>query len=211
MQPSSLRPTIIVSETVGEHLRTQGIYLYSEYEVYIATEDPDAMALWLEDQNLGEGLHILNIGESNRQMASVRLIASLLCYGFIALITLIGISNLYNAISTNIMLRQREFAIFRSVGMDPHSFHKMLNIESGLYGFGALLVAIPLSLIASWFLLKSFGNIFVSNQLLFNALPWAAVVQASLGIIVLIFVMMRYSVAQVKDDNIAETLRLENI
>ena len=211
VQPSSLRPTIIVSETVGEHLRTQGIYLYSEYEVYIATEDPDAMALWLEDQNLGEGLHILNIGESNRQMASVRLIASLLCYGFIALITLIGISNLYNAISTNIMLRQREFAIFRSVGMDPHSFHKMLNIESALYGFGALLVAIPLSLIASWFLLKSFGNIFVSNQLLFNALPWAAVVQASLGIIVLIFVMMRYSVAQVKDDNIAETLRLENI
>jgi len=44
-------------------------------------------------------------------------VISIFLYGFIALITLIGATNIFNTISTNVALRRREFAMLKSVGL----------------------------------------------------------------------------------------------
>lgn len=42
--------------------------------------------------------------------------------GFIVLISLIALANVFNTISTNVMLRRREFAMLKSVGMTKKVF-----------------------------------------------------------------------------------------
>ena len=84
----------------------------------------------------------------------IRLI-SVLTYGFIVLITLISIANIFNTISTSISLRKREFAMLKSVGMTPKGFNKMINYESIFYGIKSLLYGLPISIGATYLIYKA--------------------------------------------------------
>ena len=42
---------------------------------------------------------------------------SIFLYGFIIVITLIGITNIFNTITSNMNLRSKEFANLKSIGM----------------------------------------------------------------------------------------------
>lgn len=68
-------------------------------------------------------------------------------YGFITLITLISVANIFNTVSTSISLRTREFAMLRSVGMTKQSLNRMLRFESMFYGMKALIWGIPISIL----------------------------------------------------------------
>lgn len=50
-------------------------------------------------------------------------------YGFSVLISMIAIANVFNTITTNIMLRRREFAMLKSIGLGERGFRKMMNYE----------------------------------------------------------------------------------
>ena len=45
------------------------------------------------------------------------------------LISLIAVANVFNTISTNVMLRRRELAMLKSVGMSDRGMKKMMNYE----------------------------------------------------------------------------------
>ena len=72
----------------------------------------------------------------NRQAVAA---IQVLCYGFITLISLIALVNVFNTMSTNLMLRRREFAMLRSVGMSDRDFNKMMRFECSLYGVRTML------------------------------------------------------------------------
>ena len=76
--------------------------------------------------------------EMNRQAVAA---IQVLCYGFITLISLIALVNVFNTMSTNLMLRRREFAMLRSVGMTGRSFRLMLGYECVIYGLRSLCTA----------------------------------------------------------------------
>lgn len=44
---------------------------------------------------------------------STKTVIAIFLYGFLTMITLIGITNIFNTISTNVALRQREFAMLK--------------------------------------------------------------------------------------------------
>ena len=73
-----------------------------------------------------------------------------LTYGFVILISLIAVANVFHTISTNLMLRRKEFAMLRSMGMSPKGFQKMMNFECLLYGFKGLLYGLPVSFLVTW-------------------------------------------------------------
>ena len=52
------------------------------------------------------------------------LIISIFLYGFIAVISIIGITNVFNTITTNMALRNKEFAVLKSIGMTDKEFKK---------------------------------------------------------------------------------------
>ena len=132
---------------------------------------------------------------------------SIFTYGFITLISLISIANIFNTISTSISLRKREFAMLRSVGMTPKGFNKMIHYESIFYGVKALAYGLPISVLIMYGIHRSLDYTFEYGF----SLPWTSI----LFVIVIIFIIvgsaMLYSISKVKNENIIDSLRQENI
>ena len=53
---------------------------------------------------------ITNLAEYADQEKRIIILVSIFLYGFIAVITLIGVTNIFNTITTNMILRSQEFA-----------------------------------------------------------------------------------------------------
>ena len=59
----------------------------------------------------------------------VVIIVAIFLYGFIIVIAIIGITNIFNTITTNVALRRGEFASLRSIGMTTKEFNKMIFLN----------------------------------------------------------------------------------
>lgn len=64
-------------------------------------------------------IYVSNIALDNQQEKNLVIAVKILLYGFISLVTLIGVTSVFNTISTSISLRQKEFAMLRSMGLTP--------------------------------------------------------------------------------------------
>ena len=71
-------------------------------------------------------------------------------YGFIIVISLIGITNIFNTITTNMELRKQEFAMLKSIGMTSKEFKRMIRLESLFMGIKSLLFGILIGIILSY-------------------------------------------------------------
>ena len=84
--------------------------------------------------NSEDEMYINNIDASMRQVKNIYLIVAIFLYGFIIVITLIGVTNIFNTISTNMALRKSEFASLKSIGMTKKEFNKMIRLETVFIG-----------------------------------------------------------------------------
>ncbi|MBA4535614.1 FtsX-like permease family protein [Bacillus aquiflavi] len=83
-------------------------------------------------------LNIINQIDEVRERRAMFVKVNTLVYGFISVITLIGIINIANTVTTNLLLRKKEFAMLQAVGMTGKDIRKMIATEGILYGiFGA--------------------------------------------------------------------------
>lgn len=64
-------------------------------------------------------MYVNNVTLNFKQEKNMILAIKILLYGFITLVTLIGVSSVFNTISTSISLRKKEFAMLRSMGLTP--------------------------------------------------------------------------------------------
>jgi putative ABC transport system permease protein len=126
-------------------------------------------------------------------------------YGFIIMLTLIGLTNVISTISANVRSRAREFAVLRSVGMTPAGLDRMLNLESILCSVKSLIFGVPFGIIGSYLLYHAFS----SPVALDFAIPWTTIAQCTLAVIAVTWVTMRYSMSRLRGDNIVETIRSE--
>lgn len=140
--------------------------------------------------------------ETNRKMI---LIINVFAYGFITLISLIAIANVFNTISTNIYLRKREFATLQSIGMTPKGFNRMLNYECFMYGSRSLITGLPVSILLSWLMYKGIMN---GLEISFM-LPWKAIVIAVLSVFIVVFISMLFAMRKIKKENTIDALKLE--
>ena len=131
----------------------------------------------------------------------------ILFYGFIALVTLIGVTSVLNTISTNINLRRKEFAMLRSVGLTPKGFNKILFFESLFFGLKSLIYGIPVSIGINILISLSLTSVFDSSIII----PWSSILISILGVFIIVLIAVWYSARRVKKENILEALREENI
>ncbi|MBO5489628.1 MAG: ABC transporter permease [Eubacterium sp.] len=155
-------------------------------------------------------IDIVNFDKEIRALKAVRLIVGIFVYGFIIVISLIGITNIFNTITTTMKLRQKEFAMLRSVGMTNKEFNKMIRLESILYGVKALMIGLPLGLAGNYLIYDLFRtfNEEINPHYVF---PYLEVVGSILAVLLLIRVIMSFSVSKTKNQNIIETIRNDNI
>ncbi|MDD7403528.1 MAG: FtsX-like permease family protein [Butyribacter sp.] len=135
------------------------------------------------------------------------LITNIFSYGFITLITLIVVANVFNTISTNVQLRRKEFAMLKSVGMTKKGFNRMMNYECLLYGVKGLLLGLPVSLVVCFLMYKSLQDAWNVSFLV----PWMSVLIVIVSVFVIVFASMLYSMQKIKKENPIEALRDDNL
>lgn len=176
---------------------------------YLTTSDDQRLEKQLSQmlQSLpASSYSIYNIQSEARAQQSINTFLGVFVYGFIILISLICIANIFNTVSTNIALRRREFAMMRSVGMTPKGFNRMIRFESIFYGLKALLFGLPISVLISYGLYQLEQSVIVSAF----ALPWQSYCFAVLMLLVIVFSTMLYSTHRIKKENIIDALKDEN-
>lgn len=151
--------------------------------------------------------YITNIAEEAKENNASVLVISIFLYGFIGVISLIGITNIFNTITTNMALRNKEFAILKSVGMTDKEFKKMIHFESIFYGLKALIFGIPTGIMLSYFIYTSVTNSFETTYVL----PWEAILICIIFVFLIVFSTMSYSRNKTKNQNIIDTIRNDNI
>ena len=156
---------------------------------------------------LDQKLFIDNLKRINKDSKSMLVIVSIFLYGFITVITLIGITNIFNTITTNMALRKKEFATIKSIGMTKKEFNKMINLEILFYLTKSLFYGIILGLIGSYLVYLSFASNYDAGFII----PIKSIVICSISVILLITVIMKYAIKKTDKQNIIETIRNENI
>lgn len=151
--------------------------------------------------------YVSNIDKQVKFYEAVRLLTSIFAYGFIAVITLIGVTNIFNTLTSNIELRQKEFAMLKSIGMTKKEFNRMVNLETIFYLFKALLYGIVLGLIASFAIYKAFAKSLDYGFIW----PLHAILISVVFVFIIVFVIMRFAISKVNKQNIIETIRKENV
>ena len=161
-----------------------------------------------KDNNLiDSNLNSFNLEESVRAENAVVLVISIFLYGFIGVITLIGITNIFNTITTNMNLRKKEFAMLKSIGMTKKEFNRMIRLESIFYGVKSLVIGIPIGLVLSY----GMYNVFKNSMEMDYVLPYKAIAVAVIFVAVVIGIIMKYSMSKINKQNIIETIRNDNI
>ena len=141
--------------------------------------------------------------ENNRTLV---LLINVFSYGFIILISLISVANVFNTISTNVGLRRRDFGMLRSAGFREKDLLRMMNYECLTYGCKALVWGIPISLVLSY-LIQAIDHGITNTEFM---PPWNALLIASLCVFVVVFTTMFYAVTRLRKDNPIDAIRMEN-
>ena len=178
------------------------------YTAFMTTQEDQRL-----EAQLNELLQILpassyqtvNLKDMARSEQNLSTFLGVFVYGFIILISLICIANIFNTVSTNIGLRRRELAMLRSVGMTPKGFNRMMRFESIFYGLKGLLWGLPISLLIDLLLYRMQLNMLGGTF----QMPWVSYGFAIFMILVIVLASMAYSTHRIKRENIIDELKQE--
>ena len=183
-------------------LRTDPIKTYN-----IKCENPGVVSETLEKELKEQGIQSENVTDLHalyQQDRNTMMAVQILTYGFIILISLIAVANVFNTISTNFMLRRKEFAMLRSMGMSPKGFNRMLYYECLIYGSKSVLYGIILTVMVSYVICKVIG---IGADAGF-VIPWGALITAIAGVFLVVFASMIYAMCRIRKNNIVEELKM---
>lgn len=157
--------------------------------------------------NIDSELNYYDMDEEAKAEKSIVIVISIFLYGFIGVITLIGVTNIFNTITSNMELRQKEFAMLKSVGMTKKEFNHMINLETLFYSSKSLIYGSILGIIGSYFVHRAFAGK-IDTQFV---LPYKAILICILFVFIVVYMIMKYSMNKINKQNMIETIRKENI
>lgn len=160
------------------------------------SSDYNAFKAFLDEEKIGYTDLLADQIQQRNYITMIRIFS----YGFITLISLICICNVFNTISTNIALRRKDFGMLRSVGMKNKEINRMMDFECLQYGLKAMLWGVPLSLICSYFISKVYA---LSHFIL----PWKSMAIAAGCIFLTVFITMFYAVSKLRKQNPIDAIR----
>ena len=177
------------------------------YNVYFDSSNASKLQDDIDKILKDERYQIDNKEENVRIMRNLILLIGIFLYGFITVITLISVTNIFNTITTSMELRKPEFAMLKSVGMTSKEFNRMIRLESIFVCIKSLIFGIPIGLAISYviYLLLS------QNEDLKFEIPFNGIIISSIFVLLLISILMKYSISKINKQNTIETIRNENI
>ena len=196
---------LIVNKKLYDNIYDSGTH-YTQYN--IISDNTDNIDKLTKELDKYDNVNYTNVKESMKQANNMILVVKILMYGFIGLITLIGVTSVFNTISTSMALRKREFAVLRSIGLTRKGFNKILFFESLFFGLKSLIYAIPVSLGVTIIIHYALADMMSINSIV---IPWKAIIISIVSVFVIVLLTMMYSTSKIKKHNIIEQIREENI
>lgn len=180
---------------------------YENVAVYFDSSNPSKLQDDIDEALKGYNYNLNNSEEQVKMMKNLFTLIGIFLYGFIIVISLIGITNIFNTITTSMELRKQEFAMFKSIGMTNKEFNKMIRLESIFIGIKSLIFAIPLGIGISYLIYYNLGK----EEGLTYSLPTIPILITIIIVFILISIIMKYSIKKINKQNTIETIRNENI
>lgn len=176
--------------------------------INIVSDNTSSIDNLTKDFDKYENVNYTNLTEEFKQTNNLILVIKILMYGFIGLITLIGVTSVFNTISTSMALRKREFAVLRSIGLTKRGFNKILFFESLFFGFKSLIFAIPVGIGVTVLIHLALSDMMSISSVI---IPWKAIIISIISVFIIVLITMMYSTNKIKKHNIIEQIREENI
>ncbi|MED1017025.1 ABC transporter permease [Bacillus atrophaeus] len=150
-----------------------------------------------------ESIQVINNMDENNTIQDQMLYMKILAYGFIVVITLIGSVNILNTITVSIMMRRKELAALKSIGMSQKDLKKMVIYEGLLYGFFGSIQGIFFGCLLSYILYVA-----VSNTISFEwVIPYQASFITFITALLISYVAVLIPLRKIQKDNTIDVLR----
>lgn len=149
---------------------------------------------------------LINLSSALDLFRSLTFVVDVFTYSFVVMISLIGVANVFNTISTNIRIRRRELAMLRSVGMSERGFRRMMNFECFFYGLRTLGFGVPIAGVLSWLIYRIMAASEEMEGFVWH-FPWGSLTIAVLGVFCIVSVTMLYATDKIRKENIIDGLR----
>jgi putative ABC transport system permease protein len=150
-------------------------------------------------------LHVYNQIDDNRRDKASTLMIQILIYGFITVISLISSVNIINTITTNIILRKREFAALKSIGLTQKGLKKMIVLEGILYAVAGTIYGSIIGCGLSYLLYKAIGGV---REFAWK-MPIGAMVISFVAALIIGYLSVLSPLSRIKKTNLIEAIREE--
>ncbi|GLC30053.1 ABC transporter permease [Clostridium omnivorum] len=148
-------------------------------------------------------LQLVNNIDNNRRSKTGSLMIQILIYGFVVVVSLIGSVNIINTLTTNILLRKREFAALKSIGMTQKGLRKMIILEGLLYGIVGTIYGSIISCGLSYMMFRGLNDV----RELGWTIPWGAIAIAGSAALVIGYLSVLSPLSRIKKENLIDTIR----
>ncbi|MBG9452892.1 ABC transporter permease [Lysinibacillus sphaericus] len=148
---------------------------------------------------------VVNNFEENKAKNEEALIIKVLVYAFIVVISLIGSVNILNTITISIMIRRKELAALKSIGMSQRDLKKMIIYEALIYGFSGSLQGIFYGCILSYILYTAASGLFNVEW----SIPYNACLITFAAALLISYLSVLLPLRRIQQDNIIDTIREE--
>lgn len=168
-------------------------------EMFPQSEDAD----YMED---GFSVRVYKIDDYIKVMNIAILLVSVFMYSFVILLMLIGFTNVISTMSTNVLMRAREFAVLQSVGMTPKGIKRMLSLESILCSIKALLLGLPIGIVITYLINLPIRTMYPIPY----EFPLMPILLCSMGVLAITLGTTICASHKLRKQNIIETIRTQS-
>lgn len=198
---------LISTEEVAKNLTKNVVIKPKSLDIKIkdAKKEEEAKTAIQDQIKEAPFLGIINHLAENRREQASQLMIKVLAYGFIVVVSLIGSVNTINTLTTNIILRKKEFAALKSIGLTQKGLKKMIVFEGLLYGIVGTIYG---SVISSGLCYLIYRNLYNENNVAF-AIPLNAIAIAGAAALLIGYLSVLAPLSRIKKENIIEAIREE--
>ncbi|MDD3404403.1 MAG: FtsX-like permease family protein [Hespellia sp.] len=187
------------------------------YSWYCAPEDVDGFIAYADDvlkqefpeeenasyMEAGFSTRVYRIDDYVKVMNISIVLILVFMYSFVAILMLIGFTNVVSTMTTNVLMRSQEFAVLQSVGMTPEGLRKMLNFESLLCSAKSLAIGVPIGVVLTWLMNKPIRKMYPIQY----ELPWLMVILCMIGVFAITCGITNLALRRLSSQNIIESIR----
>lgn len=129
-------------------------------------------------------------------------------FGFTMVIVLISSMNIFNTVTTNVLLRRRELGMLQAVGMSRTQIRNMLLLESSLYGVNGAVWGSVIGTALLYWLGRSIEG--TMGHLTIQSIPWNLVMTTLAGALLISVLAGILPIRRAMKDPVVEAIRAQD-